>query len=183
MKRAAVALIGVAIAIPEPYGSDLQRERGRFGDPLAGAIPTHVTLLPPTEVDTGDLPKAELHLEDIAAGLTPFEMHLLGTDTFRPVSPVVFVRVARGAEDCEQIEGAVRSGPLNREVVFGYHPHVTIAHHLPDETLDRACDELATYDACFAVASFSLYRHGSDGVWRPDRTFAFGRGTSQAQPS
>ena len=43
--------IGVAIAIPEPYGSQLQSMRASFGDSLAEAIPTHVTLLPPTIVD------------------------------------------------------------------------------------------------------------------------------------
>ncbi len=41
-------LIGVSIPVPEPYGSLLQRRRAGFGDPAAHAIPSHVTLLPPT---------------------------------------------------------------------------------------------------------------------------------------
>lgn len=44
--------IGVSIAVPEPHGSLLQERRAGFGDPAACGIPTHVTLLPPTEVDT-----------------------------------------------------------------------------------------------------------------------------------
>lgn len=169
-----MAIIGVAIAIPEPYGSELQRARARFGDPLAAAIPTHVTLLPPTELGPGELPKVELHLEDLAATLRPFEMRLRGTGTFRPISPVVFVRVEEGRAACEVIEGSVRSGPLSRELAFRYHPHVTIAHHLPDPTLDAAAGELAAYDVRFVVDSFSHYRHGSDGVWRPERAYVFG---------
>ena len=47
--------IGVAIAIPEPYGGELQRVRESYGDPLARSIPTHITLLPPTEVQADDL--------------------------------------------------------------------------------------------------------------------------------
>lgn len=165
--------IGVAIAIPEPYGSELQRARARFGDPLAAAIPTHVTLLPPTRVDPSDLPKVGQHLEEVTGRVRPFPMQLRGTGTFRPISPVVFVQVALGVADCEHIEAAVRSGPLARGLDYPYHPHVTIAHHLAAERLDAAFGELASYDAEFDVASCSLYRHDADGVWRPVCTYAF----------
>lgn len=159
--------IGVAIAIPEPYGSELQRARSRFGDPLAAAaIPTHVTLLPPTEVDAADLPKIDQHLDEVTARVAPFGMRLDGTGTFRPVSPVVFVRLAAGGSGCARLLAAVRSGPLDRDLDFPYHPHVTIAHNLPDEGLDRAFAELASYEASFDVSSIVLYRHGGDGVWR-----------------
>ena len=36
---------------------------------------------------------------------------------------------------------------------------MTIAHHLPDETLDRAFDELADFECVFDVAEFHLYVH------------------------
>ncbi len=42
--------LGVSIAVPEPYGSLLQERRAGFGDQAAHGIPTHVTLVPPTEV-------------------------------------------------------------------------------------------------------------------------------------
>ena len=45
-----VVTIGVAIEVPDPHGPELQRWRADFGDPLADAIPAHVTLLPPTVV-------------------------------------------------------------------------------------------------------------------------------------
>ena len=168
-------LIGVAIAIPEPYGSELREARARFGDALAAAIPTHVTLLPPTEVATGELPKAQRHLEDIAGSVQPFELRLRGTGTFRPISPVVFIRIAAGGDSCTQIQAHVRSGPLSRDLDFPYAPHVTVAHHLPDLQLDAAATELATYDVTIEVTSFSHYRHGADGVWRPECEYAFGR--------
>ena len=41
---------GVAVTIPEPWSATLQRAREDFGDPMAAAIPPHVTLLPPTAV-------------------------------------------------------------------------------------------------------------------------------------
>lgn len=165
--------IGVAIAIPEPYGGELRDHRESFGDPLAKSIPTHVTLLPPTEVDTEALPAIEDHLRAIAEAEVPFVMRLSGTGTFRPISPVVFVAVAEGAATCERIAARVRSGPLRRDLRFPYHPHVTVAHDLPDQDLDRACKVLADYQSCFSVWGFSLYEHGPDGVWRPQRDFPF----------
>lgn len=166
--------IGVAIAIPEPHGGELQRVREGYGDALAGSIPTHITLLPPTEVQADDLDRIEKHLRTIAESEQPFEIHLRGTGTFHPVSPVVFVSVVVGIGDCERVESRVRSGPLDRDIAFPYHPHVTIAHDLPDHVLQRAFDEMASYDVRFDVWGFSLFEHGADTVWRPQRDFAFG---------
>ena len=55
--------IGVAIAIPEPHASVLAQWRERVGDPEATRVPTHVTLLPPTEFYGDDLPDIEQHLQ------------------------------------------------------------------------------------------------------------------------
>ena len=68
----------------------------------------------------------------------PFDIELRGTGTFRPVSPVVFVQLARGIGGCERLEQRVRPGPLTRDLPFPYHPHVTVAHDVADEALDRA---------------------------------------------
>ncbi len=166
--------IGVAIAIPEPHGRELQDVREGYGDPLARSIPTHITLLPPTEVDSADFDRLEKHLITIAESEQPFEIRLRGTGTFNPVSPVVFVSVALGISDCERVEARVRSGPLARDLAFPYHPHVTIAHDIPVDTLRRAFDEMATYDVRFRVWGFSLFEHGADGVWRPQRDYPLG---------
>jgi 2'-5' RNA ligase len=178
----ATRTIGVAIAIPEPHGASLQAFRASYGDPLATAIPTHVTLLPPTPVHSSDLYDVEEHLRKVALAEQPFELHLRGTGTFAPVSPVVFVQLAQGIGDCERIEAQVRSGPLSRMLSFPYHPHVTVAHYLPQGVLDRAYSELATYDARFPVWGFSLFEHGDDGVWRPQRDFPFGRSLPGPSP-
>lgn len=166
--------IGVAIAIPEPYGSELQHHRASFGDPQAEAIPTHVTLLPPTEIHDADLQSVEDHLEWAAGGVQPFRMHLRGTATFRPISPVVFVAVAEGISSCEVLAARVRSDTLAQELSFPYHPHVTVAHDVDESALDKAFESLADFDCAFEVASFHLYSHGSDGVWRPFREFTLG---------
>ena len=167
---------GVAVGLPEPYNRELTGWRERLGDPNASAVPPHVTLLPPTPLADGDLETVEEHLRRIAEREQPFDMHLRGSGTFRPVSPVVFVPLARGISECERLEKQVRSGPLARETAFPYHPHVTVAHDLDEEALDTAFDALASYDARFTVWGFTLFERGEDGVWRPQRDFPFGPG-------
>ena len=53
--------------------------------------------------------------------------------------------------------GDARSGTLEQELAFPYHPHVTVAHHLDEAALDRAYETLADYDCTFEVADFHLY--------------------------
>ncbi|MGY0069327.1 2'-5' RNA ligase family protein [Streptomyces sp. QTS137] len=168
--------IGVSIAVPEPHGSRLQQLRAGFGDAAAHGIPTHVTLLPPTEVDEGDLAAVETHLSEVAATGRPFLMRLFGTGTFRPLSPVVFVRIVEGAEACTWLQKQVRdaSGPVARELQFPYHPHVTVAHGIEEAAMDRAFEELADYEARWPCTGFALYEQGADAVWRKLRDFPFG---------
>ncbi|MFY4717668.1 2'-5' RNA ligase family protein [Streptomyces sp. LaBMicrA B280] len=168
--------IGVSIAVPEPHGSLLQERRAGFGDAAAYGIPTHVTLLPPTEVDRAALPAVQAHLVKVAATGRPFPMRLHGTGTFRPVSPVVYVRVVRGAEDCGRLQQRVResTGPCTRELQFPYHPHVTVAHGIEDAAMDRAFAELADFEAEWPCNGFALYEQGADGVWRKLREYTFG---------
>ena len=166
--------IGVAIAIPEPWASELQDYRTSIGDATASQIPTHITLIPPTELETDDIEPVAEHLASAASSVEPFDIHLRGTGTFRPISPVVFVTVAEGISSCEQLADAVRSGPLDIDLHFPYHPHVTIAHHLDDATLDRAYGELQGFECSFDAATFSLYVHDDDAGWVPTHEFGLG---------
>jgi 2'-5' RNA ligase len=168
--------IGVALDIPEPYGSQLQEWRERLGDPNAERIVPHVTLLPPTPVAAETLPDIEEHLRAVASTFEPFDIRLRGSATFLPISPVVFVPLVLGIAECEQLERAVRSGPLRRTIGYPYHPHVTVAHDLPADALDRAYVELAGYDASFRMWGLTLFEQGPDLHWRPQRDVTFGAG-------
>lgn len=169
--------IGVALSIPEPWATELQNYRTSVGDAMAATIPTHITLVPPTEVTDEELDEIEGHLAAAAAGVPAFEVHLRGTGTFRPVSPVVFVTLVEGISQCELLAAAVRRGPLAVDMAFPYHPHVTIAHHVAESQLDQAFDELADFECEFDVEDFHLYVHDHDLGWTPTRYFTLSPGT------
>lgn len=80
--------------------------------------------------------------------------------------------LVEGISQCERLAERVRQGPLAVPLRFPYHPHVTVAHHLPEPVLDRAFDELAGFDCTFDAAEFHLYRHDEENGWRPSREFA-----------
>ena len=161
--------IGVAIAVPEPYGERLRAHRASFGDNQAHAVPTHVTLLPPTEVDEATLGEVEERLERVADKHHPFDMHLRGTATFRPVSPVVFVVVSQGISECELLAESVRGEVGAAELRFPYHPHVTVAHDVSDDALDLAYETLRDFEARFPVSAFALYVHDAASGWICER--------------
>ena len=106
--------------------------------------------------------------------MQPFVVVLRGTGTFRPLSDVVFVQVARGISGCEQLELGIRKGRWGTQLAFPYHPHVTVAHDVTEAQLDRAFDELAQYVATFEVRSFHLYVQDGGAVWVPVREFPLG---------
>ena len=166
--------IGVSVAVPDPYGARIQDARAGYGDPLARAVPTHVTLLPPTEVPLERLGAIELQLSAAAARQRPFRVLLHGSGSFRPVSPVVYVRLEAGVRECRRLEAVVRSGLLARELAFPYHPHVTVAQALDESVLDRAQRDFRDYRAEFEVPGFCLYVCGDDQVWRPELHLGFG---------
>jgi 2'-5' RNA ligase len=163
--------LGVAIAIPQPHASVLTKWRRLAGDRAADLIFPHVTLLPPTPVPADALPEIDAHLLAAAGRCPAFVMHLSGTGTFRPASPVVFVQVARGVANCEALEAAVRTGPLARELDFPYHPHVTIAQDVDDASLDAAYDGMSGFVARFAVERFVLFSRDCAGRWQWRREF------------
>jgi len=164
------ACIGVLITIPEPVAAQLAPWRERFVDPALQGVPPHITLLPPTLVPADHLDEVERHLRDAVTATGPFSVHLRGSGTFLPVSPVTFVQVATGIGPCEVLEARIRSGPLARPLQYPYHPHVTVAHNVGAEVLDRVDADLARFEARFDVRSVDLYQAGPTPPGGADET-------------
>ncbi|GAB3280942.1 2'-5' RNA ligase family protein [Sinomonas notoginsengisoli] len=169
-------LVGVILGLPEPVAEELRAWRASFGDKMAEAIPAHITLVTTTETDNWDA--AETHVRAVASRTEPFRISLRGTGSFRPVSPVVYVNVAEGFEECVRLHRRLQCGPLARVLPFPFHPHVTVAHDLPSEKLDAAQGALKSYRASFTVTSMGLYEHDVDGSWQLKEELGFGAGSN-----
>lgn len=163
--------IGVTVAIPSPHRETIDEVRAlHSAQPLD--MPAHITILAPVDVDADALPGVLAHLERVAARTSAFPVLLRGTGTFRPVSPVVFLALAQGISACEQLECDVRSGVLGVEVRFPYHPHVTLAHDVDEQSLDDAFGALSDYTVDMWISGMDLHEY--DGIrWRLLQTFPF----------
>ena len=167
--------VGVILGFPAEIADELQRWRASFGDPLAGVVPAHITLV--TTTPTQDWEATRRHVREVARCQSPFMVTIAGTGTFRPVSPVVFINVADGFDECIDLHRKLQQGPLHRELPFAYHPHVTIAHDVAPESLDEAETVLKDYRATFPVVSMGLYEHDADGIWQLREELDFGTET------
>lgn len=164
--------LGVILGFPPGIAEELQRWRASFGDPMATVIPAHITLV--TTTPTDDWEAARDHVREVARTQAPFMVTIAGTGSFRPVSPVVFINVEEGFEECVELHEKLQTGPLARDLPFAYHPHVTIAHDVAPESLDEAETVLRNYRATFPVVSMGLYEHDTNGIWQLREELDFG---------
>lgn len=148
--------IGILIVLPEPLASRVAQVREAVGDD-PGDVPPHITLLPPTTIDSEDVTAVLEHVRHVAAATPAFEVELSGTDTFEPVTHVVYVAVGQGGEQCDALQEALRAGPLETELRFPYHPHVTLAHDVPRPGLERARRAMASTEEILLVDGFDVF--------------------------
>lgn len=167
--------VGVILGFPPAIAKELQRWRASFGDPMAGVVPAHITLVTTTLTD--DWEATREHVRKVARSQSPFMVTISGTGTFRPVSPVVYINVEEGFDACVDLHRKLQTGPLERELPFSYHPHVTIAHDVAPESLDEAETVLESYRATFPVVSMGLYEHDAEGIWQLREELDFGTET------
>ncbi|MCC3272869.1 2'-5' RNA ligase family protein [Arthrobacter zhangbolii] len=154
--------------------SELRAARASFGDPMAAVIPAHITLVTTTE--TSDWDATVDHVREVAAAQEPFRVTLQGSASFRPVSPVVYVNVDQGFDECIALHKELQSGPLARDLVFPFHPHVTVAHDVSEQSMDEAVRRLDDYQASFTVDCVGLYEHDATGLWKLHEHVQLGTG-------
>lgn len=89
-------------------------------------LATHVTILPPRPIATDE--KAALELLDEICGQTlPFEITLGEVETFIPVTPTIFIRIAHAAYRMRELHDKLNTGVLAAPEEWPYMPHMTVA--------------------------------------------------------
>lgn len=165
--------LGVLIAIPEPWVTQLTELRLSLGDLQGSRVPAHITILPPTPFPAGERPEVIRHLREVAKHHSPFRVTLKGSDSFRPLSQIAFLSLSEGASECANLADEVRIGPLDIEQRFPYHPHVTLAQDVDDPALDLALDLGANFEASWLVPGFRLDRVDEYGMYSTMALFDF----------
>lgn len=155
--------VGVVIPLPEPLRSHLRQTRASLGDPVAWSIAPHITLV--TGALATDWAAVRQHVRAVAARTGRFRISLRGTASFRPVTDVVYLQVEDGYDECVELHRALQAGPLSPQAEFDFHPHLTMAHDLPERKLDLALESLEGYAAEFPVDRIGLFEHDADGLW------------------
>lgn len=157
--------LGVVIAIPEPWVSELTATRLSFGDEMGASVPAHITLMPPLSVSINDREDVIRHLRSVASAHRPFRITLRGSGSFLPISPVAFINVDEGTAECSMLAEDIRSGPLDHQLRFPYHPHVTLAHGVSESALQEALRFGEDFEASWLVPGFRLDRVDTSGMY------------------
>ena len=129
----------------------------------------HITILPP-RVLQGTESAALEELSEVCRSALPFEVTMGDVETFIPVTPTVFLRVARGAYRMRELHDKLNRGPLLFNEPWPYMPHLTIVKmdtvEEAENVLDRARERWQSYKGSRTVRIESLtFVKGSGVRW------------------
>jgi 2'-5' RNA ligase len=119
--------------IPEPLAGFLDRMRQELVPDCF--LRAHVTVLPPRPISSSPGAAWDL-VRWFAPQFAPFDVELTGVEVF-PVSDVIYVNIAGGAEQLNHMHATLNSDGLRFPDPFTYHPHVTLAQKLQPDQVDE----------------------------------------------
>jgi 2'-5' RNA ligase len=160
--------------VRNPVGDFIQNLRRELHPDLPH-LPAHVTVLPPRCLSESLQPTGEAAaLESLAEScrcVDPFEITLGDTETFVPVTPTVFIRVAHAAYRLRELHDRLNSGILQSDEQWPYMPHLTIVKMATEQqALDAfriAHKRWNEYRETRRVAleELTFVREGENGSW------------------
>jgi 2'-5' RNA ligase len=133
-------------------------------------LPAHLTILPPRYLRGSELSALET-LEDICSGVEPFEVVLGEAETFVPVTPTVFIRVAHAAYRMRELHDRVNTQALRCDEEWPYMPHLTIVKLASEEQAQQAYivarDRWAEYKGSrrISVRELTFVREEENNRW------------------
>ena len=121
-----IDLVYAAIAyVRSPVGIFVEELRREL-HPAHTHADAHLTILPPRPLHGSEQQAIDL-LAQIAQTASPFDVTLGDVQTFVPLTPTVFLRVARGAYRMRELHEKLNREVLAFEEPWPYMPHLTIA--------------------------------------------------------
>lgn len=129
-RYALVAYVGNPVA---EFVQNIRREL----HPDLPHLAAHLTILPPRRVQGSELAALEL-LEHVCAQVAPFEVTLGEVETFVPVTPTVFIRVAHAAYRMRELHDRLNTEVFAAGEEWPYMPHLTIVKMSTEEQAEQA---------------------------------------------
>jgi len=133
-------------------------------------LPAHLTILPPRPLQGSEISALET-LEDICSQVEPFEVVLGEVETFVPVTPTVFIRVAHAAYRMRELHDRLNAPPLADAEEWPYMPHLTIVKISSEELAQQAYiiarDRWAQFQGSrrIAVKKLTFVREQEENRW------------------
>ncbi len=121
-----LGLVYAAVAyVRSPVGIFVEELRREL-HPAHTHADAHLTILPPRPLHGTEQQAIDL-LTQISQAASPFDVTLGDVETFIPLTPTVFLRVARGAYRMRELHDKLNREVLAFEEPYPYMPHLTIA--------------------------------------------------------
>lgn len=105
--------------------------------PTQAHLRAHITLLPPRPL-LGSVEDARRTLEKLSRQLKPIEVSFGEVRSFEPISPTIYLSIAKGADRVAAMHDALNTAEFVCYEALPYIPHLTIAAHANDEQVERA---------------------------------------------
>ena len=125
-------LYALVAYVRHPVGEFIERLRGELHPDLPH-LPAHITILPPRVLAGLESVSAQTRenralefLGQTCREVAPFEIVLGEVETFAPVTPTNFIRVAHGAYRLRELHDRLNTGILFSEEQWPYMPHMTV---------------------------------------------------------
>jgi len=129
---AAVAYVHSPVGI---FVEELRREL----HPAHTHADAHLTILPPRPLSGTEQQAIDL-LTEVCRNVTPFEVTMGDVETFIPVTPTVFLRVAHGAYRMRELRDLADRGVLFYREPWPYMPHLTVVKADTDDEALKILD-------------------------------------------
>src|ERR1700686_2279991 len=100
-------------------------------------LPAHLTILPPRRLQGGELSALET-VEEVCGQAERFEVTLGDVETFVPVTPTVFIRVAHAAYRMRELHDRLNTQALATQEEWPYMPHLTIVKISSEDLAQQA---------------------------------------------
>ena len=111
--------------VRDPVGNFVEKLRREL-HPELPHLAAHLTILPPRSLK-GSEEQIVQTLADACRGAEPFEVTLGEVETFIPVTPTVFIRVAHAAVRMQELHDRLNLDGVCCTEELPYIPHLTIA--------------------------------------------------------